>query len=239
MMRIDLPRPLAPGQSVAFSVDWNYNINDQRRLGGRTGYEFFPKDGNYLYEIAQWFPRMAAYNDVHGLAAQAVPRPRRVHAGVRQLRRRDHRAGRPHRRLDRRAAESGRGADRASSATGSSRRETADKPVFIVTPDGGAANEKRKRDGQRRPGSSRPTTCATSPSPPRASSSGTRRARRRAATDVMAMSFYPKEGNPLWAQYSTQAIIHTLERLFALLLRLSVSGRASRSTARSAGWNTR
>ncbi|MBA2733646.1 MAG: aminopeptidase, partial [Acidobacteria bacterium] len=39
MMRIDLPRPLAPGQSTAFSVDWNYNINDQRRIGGRTGYE--------------------------------------------------------------------------------------------------------------------------------------------------------------------------------------------------------
>ncbi|HYO98960.1 MAG TPA: hypothetical protein VER76_01970, partial [Pyrinomonadaceae bacterium] len=66
MMRVDLPQPLASGAQVSFSVDWNYNINDQRKIGGRTGYEFFPKDGNYLYEIAHWFPRMAAYNEVSG-----------------------------------------------------------------------------------------------------------------------------------------------------------------------------
>src|SRR5688572_16588684 len=66
MMRIDLPRPLAPGQSTVFSVDWNYNINDARRINARTGYEYFPADKNYIYEIAQWFPRMAAYYDVYG-----------------------------------------------------------------------------------------------------------------------------------------------------------------------------
>src|SRR5829696_1232858 len=66
MMRLDLASPLAPGQSTSFSVDWNYKINDARRLGGRTGYEFFPRDGNYIYEIAQWFPHMAAYYDVMG-----------------------------------------------------------------------------------------------------------------------------------------------------------------------------
>ena len=66
MMRIDLPAPLAAGASVAFSVDWHYNINDQKIIGGRTGYEFFKDDGNYIYEIAQWFPRMAAYNDASG-----------------------------------------------------------------------------------------------------------------------------------------------------------------------------
>ena len=46
MMRIDLPAPLAPGQNTTFSVDWNYLINDAKRLGGRAGYEFFPRDGN-------------------------------------------------------------------------------------------------------------------------------------------------------------------------------------------------
>ena len=66
MMRIDLPQPLARSRSTTFSIEWNYNINDAKRIGGRTGYEYFPKDGNYLYEIAQWFPRMAAYNDVTG-----------------------------------------------------------------------------------------------------------------------------------------------------------------------------
>src|SRR5215212_8923287 len=66
MMRVDLPRPLPPGQSTVFSVDWSYNINDARRINGRTGYEYFPQDKNYIYEIAQWFPRMAAYYDVTG-----------------------------------------------------------------------------------------------------------------------------------------------------------------------------
>jgi hypothetical protein len=66
MMRIDLPAPLAPNQIFVFNVAWNYNINNQRVFGGRTGYEYFPADKNYIYEIAQWFPRMAAYEDVNG-----------------------------------------------------------------------------------------------------------------------------------------------------------------------------
>ena len=66
MLRIDLPTPLAPNGTFVFSVDWNYAINNNRVFGGRAGYEFFPQDGNYIYEMAQWFPRMAAYNDVSG-----------------------------------------------------------------------------------------------------------------------------------------------------------------------------
>jgi predicted secreted protein len=66
MMRVDLPTPLKPGQQVSFAVDWNYNINDAVKLGGRSGYEYFPKDKNYIYEIAQWFPRMCAYTDYRG-----------------------------------------------------------------------------------------------------------------------------------------------------------------------------
>ena len=65
-MRIDLPQPLAPNQNFVFSVEWNHAINNQRVFGGRGGYEYFPADKNYLYEIAQWFPRMAAYTDVNG-----------------------------------------------------------------------------------------------------------------------------------------------------------------------------
>ena len=66
MMRIDLPQSLAPNQNFVFSVEWNHAINNQRVFGGRGGYEYFPADKNYLYEIAQWFPRMAAYTDVNG-----------------------------------------------------------------------------------------------------------------------------------------------------------------------------
>ena len=59
MMRVDLPQAVAPGKTVTFSIDWNFKIIDAKNVGGRSGYEFFPKDGNYVYEIAQWFPRMA------------------------------------------------------------------------------------------------------------------------------------------------------------------------------------
>ena len=66
MMRIDLPTPLAPNTNFVFNVAWDYKINNQRIFGGRGGYEYFPRDKNYLYEIAQWFPRMVAYYDVYG-----------------------------------------------------------------------------------------------------------------------------------------------------------------------------
>ncbi len=66
MMRINLPQPLAPNQNFVFSIEWNHAINNQRVFGGRGGYEYFERDKNYLYEIAQWFPRMAAYTDVNG-----------------------------------------------------------------------------------------------------------------------------------------------------------------------------
>ncbi|MEY3927980.1 MAG: hypothetical protein RJA97_987, partial [Bacteroidota bacterium] len=59
MMRIDLPLALAPGQSVRFYVAWNYLVNDRMKVGGRSGYEHFDEEGNTLYTIAQFFPRMA------------------------------------------------------------------------------------------------------------------------------------------------------------------------------------
>lgn len=66
MLRIELPSTLKPGKSFSFSLDWWYNINDRMLIAGRSGYEFFPQDGNYLYTIAQFYPRMAVYDDING-----------------------------------------------------------------------------------------------------------------------------------------------------------------------------
>jgi hypothetical protein len=66
MMRIDLPKPLKSGEKLSFSIKWWYNINNYQVVGGRSGYEHFAKDGNNLYVIAQFYPRMAVYNDVEG-----------------------------------------------------------------------------------------------------------------------------------------------------------------------------
>ena len=66
MMRIDLPQPLVSGGNTIFKISWSYNVNDRLTDGGRSGLEYFPEDDNYLYTIAQFFPRMAVYDDVEG-----------------------------------------------------------------------------------------------------------------------------------------------------------------------------
>src|ERR1700754_56261 len=66
MMRIELPVTLQPGQKFRFKINWWYNISDRLTIGGRGGYEFFPEDGNYLYTMTQWYPRMAVYSDFQG-----------------------------------------------------------------------------------------------------------------------------------------------------------------------------
>ncbi len=50
---------------MSFNVAWHFNIPEMNVLGRRMGFERF-KDGNDIYEIAQWFPRMAAYYDAAG-----------------------------------------------------------------------------------------------------------------------------------------------------------------------------
>ena len=66
MMRIELPKPLKKGQAFSFYIKYHYNINDRLKLGGRSGYEYFEEEGNSIYTIAQFFPRMAVYNEVEG-----------------------------------------------------------------------------------------------------------------------------------------------------------------------------
>ncbi|MBD3750011.1 MAG: M1 family metallopeptidase [Sphingobacteriales bacterium] len=66
MMRVELPKTLAPGDKFVFNIDWNYQITDRMTVGGRGGYEYFKADDNYLYTITQWYPRMAVYSDFQG-----------------------------------------------------------------------------------------------------------------------------------------------------------------------------
>ncbi|QIY92330.1 M1 family metallopeptidase [Chryseobacterium gallinarum] len=66
MMRIDLPKVLKKGEKFIFKIDWNYNISNRIKMGGRGGYENFPEDGNDLYTMTQWYPRMCVYSDFQG-----------------------------------------------------------------------------------------------------------------------------------------------------------------------------
>jgi hypothetical protein len=209
MMRIDLPKPLLSGESFSYSVNWSYNINNSKKVGGRTGYEYFEKDKNYIYEIAQWFPRMAAYYDVYGWqhkqflgageftlefgnykVAITAPTDHTVAAtGVLQN---------PSQVL---SSEQRARLEQAKSAT---------KPVYIVTPDEAAASEKGHSKDKKtwifQAENVRDFAFASSRKfmwdAQQHSMNGNK---------VMAMSFFPKEGNPLWERYSTQAIMHTLD----------------------------
>lgn len=66
MMRVDLPAPLKPGNKFIFNIEWNYNIIERTKYGGRGGFEFFPEDGNDIFTMTQWFPRLCVYSDFQG-----------------------------------------------------------------------------------------------------------------------------------------------------------------------------
>jgi hypothetical protein len=66
MMRVELPAPLKPGQKFVFKLDWNYKISDRMTVGGRGGYEFFAEDGNHVFTMTQWYPRLCVYSDFQG-----------------------------------------------------------------------------------------------------------------------------------------------------------------------------
>jgi len=66
MMRVELPTVLKPGQKFVFKIDWNYHISDRMKTGGRGGYEYFPEDGNYIFTMTQWYPRLCVYSDFQG-----------------------------------------------------------------------------------------------------------------------------------------------------------------------------
>ncbi|WP_444917278.1 M1 family metallopeptidase [Microbulbifer sp. JMSA003] len=208
-MRIDLPQPLAPGSSVSFQIDWAYKVIEQKALGGRSGYEYFERDDNYLYEIAQWFPRMAAYNDVSGWQNKQF-----LGRGEFALEFGDYRV----------AIEVP--ADHIVAATGvlqnpkdvltSKQRErlrkarTASKPVMIVTKSEALENEKSRS-------SKRKTWVFEAENVRDFSWASSRKflwdaqGYKKGGTDTMAMSFYPEEGTPLWDKYSTESIIHTID----------------------------
>jgi len=209
MMRVDLPQPLKPGARVTFSVDWRYNINEQKILGGRSGYEKFD-DKNDLFEIAQWFPRMAAYYDVYGWQHKQF-----LGAGEFTLEFGDYdvRITTP---ADHIVASTGELQNPGDVLTATQRQRletarTAKKPVVIVTQAEAEAAEKNRSTATKtwhfKAKNVRDFAFASSRKfiwDAQGVKSGNQ--------NVMAMSYYPKEGNPLWEKYSTQAIIHTIEQ---------------------------
>ena len=209
MMRIDLPASLQPHQAVSFNVKWHYNINDQLKISERSGYEYFPEDKNYLYEIAQFYPRMAVYSDNQGwqhkqfLGNGEFTLPFGDYK-VSITAPADHIVG---------ATGTLQNAPQVLSAAQQKRFEqarTAKKPVLIVSQEEAVKNEARRATGTKTwnfaAKNVRDFAWASS---------------RKFIWDamgisqngkpVMCMSYYPKEGNPLWGQYSTEVVAHTIK----------------------------
>lgn len=208
MMRIDLPEPLLSGQEFSLKIQWSYLINNSKLIGGRTGYEPFEKDGNSIYEIAQWFPRLAAFTDVTGWQHKQY-----LGQGEFTLEFGDYlvRITAP---ADHIVAATGelQNPNEVLSETQRERLEEArnsERPVLIVTPDEARENEKEKSDQLKtwifRAEAVRDFAFATS-----RKFIWDAQGHRVNDNFVMAMSYYPNEGNPLWSKYSTHAIIHTL-----------------------------
>jgi Peptidase family M1 domain len=210
MMRINLPVPMKPGDKYTFSVKWWYNINNYQKDGGRSGYELFEKEGNKIYVIAQFFPRMAVYNDVEGWQNMqfwgggefalpfgnydvniTVPADHVMEATGELMNRSDVFTPAQVRRYE-------------------LAQKTFDKPVVIVTQEEAEITEKgfseKKKTWKFSAKNVRDFGIATS---------------RKFILDamavklndkiVMATSIYPKEANPLWGETSTRTVAHTLK----------------------------
>ena len=210
MMRIELSEPLVHGKKFEFEIDWSYAVHSRLKMHGRCGYEYFPADKNYLYAIAQFYPRLAVYDNVEGWQNKQF-------IGDGEF-----------------ALEFGNyevsltvPADFVVAATGTLQNESQvlteaqlsrldkarksfDAPVMIITPEEALANESLRSEQKKvwvfKADSVRDFAFAAS---------------RKFIWDAqavglnsnqpLAMSFYPKEGNPLWEQESTKAVVNALK----------------------------
>ena len=214
MMRINIPQGLAPDARTTVNIDWEHNIIDEEAIGGRGGYECFTEkgeDGNCIFALAQWFPRLAAYTDYTGWQNKQF-----LGRGEFTLEFGDYNVNLtvP--------------SDHVVSATGvlqnprqvmsPKQRERMDgandeKPVYIVTPEEAEEAEKSVASDTKtwrfKAKNVRDFAWASS---------------RKFIWDAMlheqdddanpvvtAMSFYPKEADPIWSQYSTHAVVHTMD----------------------------
>ena len=210
LMRIDLPAPLGAGAQTVFAIRWFHNIIETETFFGRGGYEYFDEDRNDIFQIAQWYPRLAVYSDDEGWHQKnflgrgeftlefgdfdvriTVPGDHIVAAtGVLQN---------PEEVL------TAKQRDRLRDA------EAARSPVMIVNETEAILNEGEKSRAAKtwhfKAENVRDFAWASS----RKFQWDAQGYETRDGRTVMAMSYYPKEANPLWGQYSTAAQIHSMK----------------------------
>ena len=209
-MRVDLPAPLLRGQSFEFSLDWEYAISDQRKFGGRSGFEYFEEDGNYLYEMAHWFPRLCAYTDYTGWQNKEF-----LGRGEFTLEFGDYEVSItvPD---DHVVASTGvlQNPDDVLKPLWKERlalAETAEEPVLIVTREEAEANEGTAPTGKKTWTFAAENVRDFAWASSRKFIWDAKLHEIEGGDPVWAMSFWPKEGHELWLPYSTHSVIHTLD----------------------------
>ncbi len=210
MMKINLDKPLGSGEKYSFKIKWWYNINDRMAIGGRSGYEYFEKDDNYLYTIAQFFPRMCVYDDATGWQNKQF-----LGRGEFTLSFGDY------------SVEITVPGDHLVAATGTLEnakevltKQQLDKfnkakkefkqPVIIATQEE-AIERESKRVKQTKTWKFKAENVRDFAFASSRKFIWDAMAHKSGDNVVMAMSMYPKEGNPLWEKYSTKAVAHTLK----------------------------
>ncbi len=217
MMRVELPSPIKRGEKFSLTVKWHFNLVDRMKYFARSGFEYFPEEGNYVYHVAQFFPRLCVFDDVEGWQTKqflggsefALPFG---NYNVKITVPADHIIA---------ATGMLQNSEQVLTAQQKLRfelaKKTFDKPVLIVTEQEARATESTKSTSKKtwnfRADNVRDFAFATS---------------RKFIWDAMAvkignnrplaMSFYPKEGNPLWEQESTIAVKNTIEHYSKLTI---------------------
>ncbi|WP_420317113.1 M1 family metallopeptidase [Ekhidna sp.] len=211
MMRIDLAQPLKSGENMTFSIDWMYNINNRMTDGGRSGLEYFEEEDNYIYTIAQFFPRMAVYIDNEGWQNKQF-----LGSGEFALTFGDYEVsltvpsdfvvGATGMLQNAKEVLTAEQIERFEQA-----KKSYDQPVIIVTEKEAKKNEKTKASDTKtwkyKAENVRDYAFCAS----RKFIWDAMAVKLSDGNEPLAMSYYPKEGNPLWEDFSTLAVKQTLE----------------------------
>jgi hypothetical protein len=211
LVRIDLPTALTPDTTFAFTIEWAFNIIEEAAVGGRGGYEYFPETTTQLFFLAQWFPRLVAYSDYDGWHNKAF-----LGRGEFTLEFGDYdvKLDVPNNHI---VSATGELTNPQSVLTPRQRERLAsagsDEPRFIVTPDEAIANQQTQADGRKvwHFKANKVRDFAWASSSKFIWDAMIHKQPGAQYDEVLAMSFYPPEAEPIWSRYSTHAVVHTME----------------------------
>ena len=210
MMRVDLPNPIKSGQEFNFSIKWWYKINNHVPSRDRSGYEYFSEDDNRAYVIAQFFPRLAVYNDIEGWQNYQFWGNGEFALNFGDY---DVKITVPDDHIMEATGELQNPKEVLSKYELQRYKKAAnsfDKPVIIVSEEEVREKEKRKSNGKS-------TWHFVAKNVRDFAFASSRKfiwdmmAVKIGGKNIIASSLYPKEGNPLWEEYSTRVVAHTLK----------------------------